>query len=79
MKKQDEIDFFNFLINQVDDKEVGYFQPGGNTIGQFEMNNKRKYYLLLKWSGSDIWNYGTSPWSGWFEPKAIMEFNHRLK
>lgn len=77
MKKQDEIDFFNYLINlaKQDNKDIGYFNPGRSVLEKFTMNSKRKYRILLKWSDKDIWDYGINICCGWFTPEAVEKFN----
>jgi hypothetical protein len=75
MKKQDEIEFFWYLIAH---SEVspwsGYLRPGREKIELFDMPDKRKIYLLEKWFRNDIWNCGGWICSGWFEKEAIENF-----
>ena len=49
MKKQDEIEFFWYLINNSEISEwSGYIHPGRDKIELFNMHDKRKMYLLEK-------------------------------
>lgn len=77
MKKEDEIEFFNYLVKQADGKDISYFQPGRLVIEAFPMNVYRQQYILLKWSGTGIWEYGVNEFAGWFEPNAIDVFNSK--
>ena len=75
MKKQDEIEFFFYLINNSEISEwSGYIHPGRDKIELFNMHDKRKMYLLEKWFRNDIWNCGCSLYTGWFEKEAIENF-----
>ena len=75
MKKQDEIEFFWYLINNSEISEwSGYIRPGRDKIELFNMHDKRKMYLLEKWFRNDIWNCGSSLYTGWFEKEAIENF-----
>lgn len=40
-------------------------------INQLNMNGKRANSILLKWTDKGWWNYGVSPFGGWFERKGI--------
>lgn len=73
MKKQDEIEFFRYLINSGIHEDFG-IHPGRETIELFDMHDKRKMYLLEKWFRNDIWNCGSSLYTGWFEKEAIENF-----
>ena len=46
MKKQDEIDFFWYLIESEVSEYSGCTHPGRDKIKLFNMPNKRKVYLL---------------------------------
>ena len=75
MKKQDEIEFFWYLINNSEVfKWSGCIRPGRGKIELFNMHDKRKMYLLEKWFRNDIWNCGSSLYTGWFEKEAIENF-----
>ena len=74
MKKQDEIEFFWYLINSEASEYSGRIQPGRDKIELFDMHDKRKIYLLEKWFRNDIWNCGGSLYTGWFEKGAIENF-----
>jgi len=41
------------------------------TYGSFYGDN-RLGYILEKWSEKGIWNYGTSPYGGWFEITSTL-------
>ena len=43
-----------------------YEQRNKFTFGSF-YGNGRLAEILLEWSRKDMWNYGTSPFGGWFE------------
>lgn len=74
MKKQDEIEFFWYLMHSEDSEWPGCVQPGRDKIELFNMHDKRKMYLLEKWFRNDIWNCGGSLYTGWFEKEAIENF-----
>ena len=74
MKKQDEIEFFWYLIDSEVSEWSGYICPGRDKIELFNMHDKRKMYLLEKWFRNDIWTCGVSLYTGWFEKEAIENF-----
>lgn len=75
MKKEDEIEFFNYLVKQADGKDISYFQPTRKVIEAFPMHPKRQQYVLLKWEGTGIWEYGINEFAGWFGVDAVNNFN----
>ena len=74
MKKEDEIEFFRYLIDSEVHVYSGYISPGRQKIELFDMPDKRKEYILEKWFRQDIWNCGGSIFNGWFEKDAIEKF-----
>lgn len=44
------------------------------TFGSF-YGNGRLAYILEKWDSNGIWNYGTSPFGGWFEITSTLGFH----
>jgi hypothetical protein len=44
------------------------------TFGSF-YGNGRLAYLLQKWTGRGLWEYGTSPFGGWFEITPHLGFH----
>ena len=44
------------------------------TYGSF-YGNGRLAYILQKWTNNGIWNYGTSPYGGWFEIIPSLGFH----
>lgn len=80
MKKEDEIEFFWYLIDSDVDMRAGYVFPGSQKIESvFDMPDKRKEYILEKWFRQDIWNCGGNIFNGWFEKDAIEKFTIKDK
>lgn len=79
MKKQDEIDLFEFLIYCTEKMEIK--QPGRNLIEEYGkaagVPINRIGYILSKWDGCGIWSYGVNVMCGWFEKDAIEIFNRK--
>lgn len=68
--KEDEIKFFKtcykYCPNQSGQKAKDYsFRDIINICGEF-INYKRCWYLLQKWSGLDMYEYGVCLDLGWF-------------
>lgn len=78
MTKQDEVDFFNYLITP-NGTEISPTHPGRDKVEAFpNMPVKRKYYLLDKWWGRGIWEVGISNFCGWFTKNAVELFNDKV-
>lgn len=73
-RRPDEIAFYAALRTRAAADESGRYW-GGRTASvvvmrQLGMNEKRAFYLLLKWAGNGWIDYGTWAWGGWFTDKA---------
>jgi hypothetical protein len=65
MRKPDEIELFNRIKNKSEDQTVR------EIVNEMGMNWKRAYYILTKWCGQDLYNYGVSPFAGWLEVEEL--------
>ena len=65
MRKPDEIELFNRIKNKSENQSVR------DIVEEMGMDMKRAYYILTKWFGQDIYNYGVSAFAGWLEVEEL--------
>lgn len=75
--KDDEIEFLQYLISKCNNGN-GYCQPGRDAVAEYNMNDKRKTYILNKWDNKGLWDYGVSLYSGWFKTENKDEIFKKI-
>lgn len=74
MRKPDEIAFYAALQKEAKGRTF-HSLPVDRIIGEICMNEKRAYNILVKWSYKGWWEWGVSPFRGWFTPEAPQHIN----
>lgn len=80
MKKQDEIDLWDGLWDEIDNSDIPeikellcYCDFIDEVIEEIGMSFKRAEYILEKWSNIGLTEYGVGVWFGWIEPGITRE------
>jgi hypothetical protein len=71
MIKEDEKRLFRALITEKDRDQRN------EILDNTGIPEKRLSFILIKWSGRDIWSYGTHEFGGWFEEDGFMDEKNR--
>ena len=69
-KRPDEIAFYQALRDRTRSGQSHTRTSMVKIYTELGMPEKRAFYLLMKWTGNNWWDYGMWAWGGWFTDQA---------
>lgn len=70
-KRKDELDLIDLLKRRYESGEDLNIR---GAIRFLQMNVRRAAYILFKWTDKGQFEYGVSPFGGWFTDKGLKDF-----